>query len=186
MFSRLGRIVLSADLIAKNLTATDPEIRSELRKAFGPAIFASDGTLDRKELGRIAFRNRSLLRKLNSVIHPKVIAHIEREVSSLSSELRHPYIVVEAALIYEAKLDSMFDYVIVVDAPLKDRLERVSKRDELPKDEVLMRGRTQMSTAEKIEKADFVIANRQGEKELEDRVLFVDRVLQRLLIVGQK
>ena len=131
-------------------------------------------------LGELVFKDRSLLRKLNSIIHPKVIARINQEVQSLSQESGHPYLVVEAALIYEAGLAETFDYVIVVDAPLEDRLTRVSKRDGLSRAEVLRRGQSQMNVAQKIRKADIVISNRQGEKELEERVLFVDRLLQSL------
>ncbi len=177
LFAAQGRVVLSADEIADELTATDPGIRSQLVKKFGSSVFFSDGSLDRKRLAGIVFRNKALLKNLNSIIHPPVIARIKRVIHQLPPARRRPFVVVEAALIFEARLEGFFDYVVVIDAPLEDRVRRVTLQAGLSKAEVLRRARFQMSAAAIAKKADFVVRNHQGEAELRDRILFLNRLL---------
>jgi len=186
MFSENGRLVLSADNIANDLTSRDPEVRSNLSRVFGANTFLSDGSLSRKKLADKVFRDAALLKKLNAIIHPKVIDCIRKQVRSLPHESSFPFVVVEAPLIYEARMEAIFDYIIVVDAPLEERIARVMARDNVPKSEVLRRIRSQVPAAEKKRKADFVISNRQGKPELLERVSFVDRILVIAVLMKKK
>ena len=177
MFSQKGRLVLSADDVANHLTARDPQIRAGLLKIFGRNTFLANGSLNRTKLASEVFRNPTLLSKLNALVHPGVIASLVTQIDALSLARSFPFVVVEAALIYEAHLDRMFDYVVVVDAPLEARIARVVARDGVSRGEVFRRIRSQMPMAEKKRRADFVINNGQGESELLERVSFVDRLL---------
>lgn len=85
--------------------------------------------------------------------------------------------IVEAALIYEARLESMFDYVIVVDAPLEMRISRVMTRDGLRRAEVIRRVRSQATKIKTSKRADIVISTRNGKRKLAKTVAFVDHVL---------
>ena len=84
--------------------------------------------------------------------------------------------VVESALIFEAGLEGIFDYVVVVDAPLKDRVKRAMMQAGFSKADVLRRARSQMPAATIAKRADFVVRNHQGEAELREGVLFLDRL----------
>ncbi len=176
-FERLGRTVLSADGIARELANTDREIREEIGAVFGPAVFTSDGSLKRKEIANIVFHNRELRDKLNAIIHPRVFIRIEEILSYLSSAARKPYVVIEAALIFESDMNKRLDYTIVVDAPEEIRIRRVMERDGCPREEVLARIAAQMSAHQKRERADFVLENNEAVTTLAGKVAFLDRLL---------
>jgi len=87
---------------------------------------------------------------------------------------------IEAALVYEAKAEGMFDYIIAVDAPLQLRMERIVQRDRLGREEVRRRFRAQMSAHRKLERADFILQNRSDRKHLEDNCSFLYSLLTTL------
>ena len=179
-FAARGRTVISADEIANNLTSSDPQIRSQISKEFGPSVFLSDGSLDRQKLSGIVFQNKSLLKKLDSIIHPPVVKLIQDTIQNLPPASRRPFVVVEAALIYEAHLEAMFDYIIVVDAPLEIRVNRAMSQRSLSETEVLRRAQAQMAPEKLARRADFVIHNNKNEKELRRQVIFLDGLFSTL------
>lgn len=176
-FERLGRSVLSADGIARELTETDGKIREQIRASFGPAVFASDGGLKRKEVAEMIFRDRNLRLKLNAIVHPRVFVRIEEILSQLPPAARHPYVVIEAALIFETDMDKRLDYTIVVDAPEETRIRRVMQREGCTREEVVARIAAQMSVHRKRDKADFVLDNTDAASTLQGKVAFLDRLL---------
>jgi dephospho-CoA kinase len=183
-FERLGRSVLSADGIARELTDADREIREEIRAAFGPAVFAPDGSIKRKEVANIVFHNRELRDKLNAIIHPRVFIRIEEILSRLPPAARQPYVVIEAALIFESDMNKRLDYTIVVDAPEEIRIKRVMERDGCSRENVLARIAAQMSAHQKRERADFVLENNEALTALAGKVAFLDRLLAIMLSDG--
>jgi dephospho-CoA kinase len=176
----LGRTVLFADQIANNLTSSDPQIRSQLSREFGPSIFLSDGSLDRQKLSEIVFQNKSFLKKLDSIIHPRVVRHIRNTIDNLPPARQRPFVVVEAALIYEAHLEAMFDYIVVVDAPLDIRVSRAMTQRSLSETEVLRRVQAQIPAEKLARKGDFVIHNHKTEAELQQQVFFLDGLFSTL------
>lgn len=177
ILASMGRHVLQADELARRLTDTLPEIRSEITSHFGNDIYRMDGNLDRKKLAGIVFSNPSERAVLDGIIHPHVFKAIDSETKRLSPARKVPYIVIEAALVYETGMDERLDHVIVVHADEEVRVRRVMERDGVTRDEVLLRLGSQMDQAEKVKLADFVIENSGTEEELRQRVIFVDRVL---------
>lgn len=177
LFERLGRTVLKADAFAQKITDADPDVRREILDLLGHAAYPDDGPMDRKYVAGRVFSDHSLLRALNSIVHTRVIAEIEREVAGLPPARRRPYLLVEAALIYESGMDEMLDQVIVVDAAEETRINRVMARDGVDRDAVLLRIAAQLPAVRKVALADFVIANEKNSVSLNEKVRFIDTLL---------
>jgi dephospho-CoA kinase len=176
-FELKGRVVLSADSIARDLTNTDPEVKGEIRQTFGPGTFMSTGDLDRKALANIVFHNASARRRLNRIVHPRVFRKISDILRSEPVPRLSPYTIVEAALVFESEMDRDLDYVIVVDAPEEDRIRWTMGRDGCNREEVLARIDSQMSVHTKRSRADFVLENVGTLEDLRDRVTFLNTLL---------
>jgi dephospho-CoA kinase len=180
-FERLGRTVISADAIARTLTEEDPKVRDNIRKSFGHSMFTPAGTLDRRALADVVFREPIARERLNEIIHPLVFRRMEELLAALPPERRRPYTIEEAALIFESGRDRDLDYVLVVDAPEESRVSRVMKRDGCTREEVLRRIKSQMSTHEKRKLADFTIENSGPEEDLLQKVAFFDNLLRSMV-----
>jgi dephospho-CoA kinase len=176
-FEKLGRVVLSADRIARELTEHNPGVRKSLSEKFGPGIFGPDGSLLRGELARIVFAQPAKLRALNAIVHPLVFTSLNDALARLPSGAGSPYAIVEAALVFESGMDRRLDATVVVKASEEVRIERVLLRDGLARDAVIARMRAQMSQEETVKRADFIIENNGPEQDLRERVKFIDRVL---------
>lgn len=176
-FEALGRTVLRADPIAQEIANTDPSVREQVAVVLGAAAYRGDGTMDRQMVADRVFADPSLLRKLNAIIHPPVIAEIERRATALPSADRRPYVLVEAALIYESGMEAMLDQVIVVEADEETRIHRVMERDGVERERVERRIAAQMPAGRKVERADFVLWNQENAVALDDKVRFLDAIL---------
>jgi len=177
LLTQFGRTVLSADAIARDITNNDREVHSAILREFGPDVFHQNGSLLRDKLAEIVFADSGALEKLNALVHPHVFAALEQSLLDLKPEQRMPYIVIEAALIYETRMDDDLSYVIVVTADEDTRIRRVMNRDKMTRQEVRARMRSQMDEEKKIELADFVIINDGTEADLIERVQFIDKLL---------
>ena len=181
-FERLGRPVLSADLIAREIVDHDPQVRAGIEKAFGKQIYSDEGTLRRKELAAIVFKDTIALKKLNALVHPSVFREIDRLVAAITPH--PPYVIIEAALIYEVGMDKRLDAVIVVRASAPTRLARIIARDALSMDEAVSRMRSQEGMEAKARNADFFIDNEGLEAQLAEKTAFLDRILVSMLEAG--
>ncbi|ABG59696.1 dephospho-CoA kinase [Cytophaga hutchinsonii] len=156
IFSLLGIPVYDADTRAKWLTENDPGIRAALIKSFGEEVFAT-GVLNRAFLASVAFKDASSTALLNSITHPPVGEDFKQWVQA---QAHAPYVLKEAALLYEAGTDKELDAMIVVTAPVELRMRRVLTRDpqrtEAQVSDIMSR---QWSDEEKIARADFTISN---------------------------
>ncbi len=177
LFAHLGRTVLHADSVAQEIANTNPDVRREITKLLGPGAYRGDGPMERTYVADRVFADHALLRTLNGIVHPRVIAEIEKRVSALPQGQRRPYVLVEAALIYESGMDERLDQVIVVDAEEETRVRRVTERDGVGRDAVLLRMAAQLPAARKAALADFVIRNEENAVALEEKVRFVDTLL---------
>jgi dephospho-CoA kinase len=181
LFSQLGRVVISADEIASRLADHDENVKKRILKTFGKEVYLKNGRLNRKRVAKLVFQYESLRKKLNAILHPQVFRTIDAQVQKLSDSRRSPYVVIEAALIYETGMDERLDYTIVVDAREDTRVKRVMGRDGSTKKEVLDRAHSQMPVEMKLREADFVIGNEQTESELMPKVKLIDDLLTRVL-----
>ena len=180
VFERLDRTVVSADALAREITDTDPAVKAEVRGLLGNDVYRTDGTLDRKLAASRVFADPLLVRRLNRIVHPRVFEALDRRLAALPADRRRPYVVVEAALIYESGLDRTLDRVIVVDAPEEERIRRVAARDGVTEHEVRLRMAAQLPPAKKTSKADFVIVNDRNTISLDAKVRFIDGLLRSL------
>lgn len=181
-FAGLGRFVISADRIAKDIADNDPDARRAIELKFGRGSYLSDGSLDRKRMAAVVFNDGTKRATLDSIIHPLVFKEIDRRLDAIPSNQAAPYVLIEAALIYEVGMDESLDYVVVVTADEGTRVRRVSERDDVPPEEVQRRVAAQMPDEEKVKKADFVIHNDANESDLLSTVQFIDSLLTRLTI----
>ncbi len=178
VFEHLGRTVLHADLVAQEISSTNPVVRREITKLLGAGAYRGDGPMERAYVAGRVFADHALLRALNGIIHPRVIAEIEKRVLALTQGQRRPYVLVEAALIYESGMDKLLDQVIVVDADEETRVRRVTERDGVGRDAVLLRMAAQLPAARKAALADFVIRNEENAVALQEKVQFIDTLLR--------
>jgi dephospho-CoA kinase len=154
IFEVLGIPVYYADQAAKELMNRDPNLKKKLLTSFGPEVY-KEGMLDRAYLSELVFADEEKLALLNSIVHPATMQDAERWMQNQNAV----YAIKEAALIFEAGLESYFDYVIGVTAPELLRLDRVMKRDQTGSENVLQRMAQQLDEKEKINRCDFVIMN---------------------------
>ncbi len=179
-FTKLGRTVISADEIARELTDMDESVKKEVRKVFGSDSYTKAGKLDRKQVANLVFNNDHLRKRLNRIVHPRVFQTIDHRLEMLSKKASQPYVLIEAALIFETRMEQRLDHTIVVDASEETRIKRVMDRDHCLREDVLQRMKVQLPTARLATKADFVIQNNNGVEELRSKVEFINVLLTRL------
>jgi len=165
VFSTLGIPVFNADACAKDLMQNDPVLKQALMSAFGDAVF-SNGILDRAYLGQLVFTDPSKLAILNALVHPVTIQAAKNWAAIQTS----PYVIKEAALIFESAASVGLTGVVGVFAPLSLRIHRVMKRDNCTKQEVESRMQNQISDSIKMKLCDWVITN-------DDQLLVVPQVV---------
>jgi dephospho-CoA kinase len=175
-FAALGRTVLSADEIARDLTENDPGVRREIQKTFGAGIYDGLG-LRRKELAAVVFAKPALRKTLDRIVHPRVFGLLKDRAVALPPDNRHPYVLVEAALVFESGMDAMLDATLLVRASEENRLSRVVARDGLTPDQVRLRFDAQAPPHRSAEKADYIIENDGPRGALTGKVEFLDRLL---------
>jgi dephospho-CoA kinase len=159
VFETLGIPVYYADDAAKRLMNTNPELKAAIIKNFGEGSY-TNGELNRKYMASIVFNDKEKLYLLNSLTHPATI----RDAGEWIKRQTSPYIIKEAALLFESGADKILDHVIGVFAPLPLRIKRVMNRDVVTEEEIMKRINRQMDEEEKMKRCDFVITN--DEKEL--------------------
>ncbi len=157
IFQCLGVAVYDADSHAKELMTTDGILVSEIKKEFGVLSYNEDGSLNRAYLGSKVFNDSARLKTLNSLVHPRVGINYQQWVEH---QTNHPYVLKEAALLFESGSYQLLDKVIVVHAPESLRVQRVVKRDDhRTADQILAIIKNQMPEEEKLKRADFMIRN---------------------------
>jgi len=184
LFAQLGVPVLSADTIAKEIMVSDDEVRREVNHLLGEAAYGPDGSLDRQAIASMIFTDRSLQRKVNAIVHPRVEAELDRRLAELE-KAGAPVAIVEAALIYEAGYDRKLDAIIVVDADERERLRRVVERDKSSPSDVLKRMRSQWDVSRKVREADYVIRNDGSREDLERSVRFLHTLFTHIAREGR-
>lgn len=156
VFASMGIPVNDADALAKKIIVEDKELRNDLILHFGSETYLPDGSYNRAYIAEIVFNNREKLSLLNSLVHPKVIAYGNNWANEHKA---FPYIIKEAALMFESGSHLHNDFTIVVESPLDIRIERICKRDGVSESEALKRIEAQWSDKQRRENADLIIQN---------------------------
>jgi dephospho-CoA kinase len=158
VFNVLGVPVFSADLEARKIMDTDYNIIEKVRTIAGKDVY-STGTLNRKELAELIFNDENLLREINGVVHPVIFKNFLSWEKSVSAA----YVIMEAAILFESGASELVERVITVVAPVEERIDRVVRRNNMTREQVLDRIKNQMDDNEKIRLSDYVIYNSEHE-----------------------
>lgn len=156
MFSKFENIAIYiADEEAKKLMNTSSIIKESLIKEFGTDTYINN-QLNRPYLANIVFNNKNKLAILNSIVHPEVHKHLENFIKSNSFK---DYILYENAILFENGSNKICNKIITVTAPLETKINRVIKRDNTARDEVISRMKNQWSDQKKSLQSHYLIVN---------------------------
>jgi dephospho-CoA kinase len=155
IFKTLGVKIYNADLNAKHLLDNNMAVKNKVTETFGEEIYRG-GEADRKLLAKRVFNNPEALNKLNAIIHPAVSADFDFWLKQNQNE---PYVLKEAAILFESGAFKHLDAVVMVYAPAELRLKRVIARDKADPESVISRMKNQMDEEEKLKRSNYVIYN---------------------------
>ncbi|MEO5983943.1 MAG: dephospho-CoA kinase [Ferruginibacter sp.] len=174
IFEVLGIPVYSADEAARRLMNEPGPLKNQLIQSFGAEIY-SNNEINTRLLSEKVFNDPSQLALINSIVHPATISDAREWMNKQST----PYVIKEAAILFEAGANKDLDYIIGVSSPRLLRIERIKQRDNVPEEKILLKMSKQMNEAEKMKQCDFVLIN--DEKQLLiPQVLTLHKKLQEL------
>ena len=159
VFELLGIPVFYADDEAKSLMVNDALLVTEIKAAFGEEAYLDAQTLNRKYISNLVFINPTELDKLNALVHPAVF----KAFDIWCAKQKSPYVLKEAALLFESESYKKNNKNILVSCPLDLRIQRVIERDQSTREKVLDRIATQFSEEKKLALADYQIQNNEQE-----------------------
>lgn len=158
VFDVMGIPVFSADREARKIMDNDSKIISGIHSITGKDLYVN-GSLNRMELAKIIFNDRTILEKVNSLVHPVVVDYFRNWVSDQSSS----YVIMEAAILFESGASKLVNKVATVVAPVAERMERVIRRNKLSREQVIERMRNQMDDDARIKLSDYIIYNSEND-----------------------
>ena len=159
LFEELGVPVYNSDLNAKKLMQKSKGIRAAVVDLLGKESYVNK-KLNKKHIADRVFENKELLQKLNAIVHPAV----RQDFIKWAKKKRTPYVIQEAAILFENNSYKTFDKIILVKAPKEVRLQRILARETISKQEILARMENQWDDSKKIPLADYIIENTDLEK----------------------
>ncbi|MES2882202.1 MAG: dephospho-CoA kinase [Bacteroidota bacterium] len=158
IFELLQVPVYYADEASKRLYHTNENLKAAIKKNFGDDVYEND-ILNKEKLASIVFASEQKLKLLNALAHPPTI----QDATDWMQKQTAPYIIKEAALLFESGSNKSLDYVIGVYAPEELRITRVMKRDATTEEHVRNRINRQMNEEEKMKICDWIIKNTEEE-----------------------
>jgi dephospho-CoA kinase len=161
-FAALGVPVIDTDLIAREQTEPGTPAHQEIRELFGPEVITKDGTLDRTRLRQLVFDSPSKRRRLEQILHPRILAEMVHRLQTINA----PYAVVVIPLLLETGQDSIADRILVVDCEEALQIARVRERSGLNEQQVRQILAAQANRATRLAAADDVIENNGSLNEL--------------------
>jgi dephospho-CoA kinase len=135
-------------------------VQDQLIQLLGKECYTEDGTLNRPYVAKLIFNNEQLKQDLENIVHPKVAQAFNQWAEAQNS----PFVFVESAILYESGFDAHVDKVIVVDADMEVRIQRVMQRDLCTREQAEQRIKAQMDSAEKQKRAHYIIYNNPTEE----------------------
>ncbi len=176
IFSELGVPTFDTDKIGHEILESDSAVRTAIAEAFGDDIIKS-GPVNRRKLGEIVFRDPLKRKKLESILHPAIMATVRDRIFG------HPhrgYVIVEVPLLYEAELAGEFDYVVLVRTDEGNAVARAAANLGIGRKEITKRLATQIPQSKKEKLADFVISNNGTVEELRERIRLLHSIISSL------
>jgi len=170
-----GHPVVLADDISKEILAKDPDVRNEIITEFGSESYLGK-KINKKFLAEKIFSDSIKLKKINSILHPRV----RERIDSISKEYfkTEDIVFVEAALIFESKIEKMYDFVVLIVADKKLRLKRATKDKKISEKDFLQRNENQLDDEVKKQIADFILLNNGSKAELKQKAILLSTLLK--------
>ncbi|MCR4397711.1 MAG: dephospho-CoA kinase [Firmicutes bacterium] len=168
----LGAEIVDADLIGREIVKRGSPAWNAIRREFGDGILRPDGSIDRPKLGALVFSNRAALRKLNELTHPDIRRVVRERIAAASQRPGGPppAVVVDAAVLFEAGIDSLVDVVWLVEVDPETQAKRLMARDGFSPETARARISAQAAFKKSTEKPVVVIDNTGSVEDLERRV----------------
>jgi len=160
MFKKYGFKVINVDKLYHGIYNKDNSLKNKIQKEFG--------TINRNQLKKIVFNDSIKLKKLNNITHPIIIKAIKKEIKKTINNKKN--IVIDVPLLFEARIQNMFDKIIVVKCNKKEQIKRILKKKKYSKKEINNIITSQMPLKEKIKKADFVVDNGKTVREIKKEI----------------
>lgn len=179
LFAGWGATVIDTDVLAREVVLPGSPALAQIRRMWGDAVITEDGKLDRGAMRRIIFSDPEARDKLEAILHPEIRARCQDLF--LEAKARGDRIVVAVVpLLYETGMESEFDIVVLVDAPLEVRIERLVRKRGLKADEARAVAAAQLAAEEKRARADYIIDNGSDIPTLERRAWETWKEIQKL------
>jgi dephospho-CoA kinase len=156
MLAEKGAAIIDADKLAHEAYKPKTKLNQELVDEFGTGIRKTDGSIDRKKLSGIVFDNPEALARLNSIVHPRIREIAQAKIEQLRKK-GTAVVVLEAALLIEAKWTDLADEVWVALVPPEVAVKRLEERGGLTENEARARIQAQLPAAERAKYADVII-----------------------------
>jgi len=155
MFVKLGAALIDTDVVAREVVALGESGLAAVIAEFGPAVMSPSGDLNRPALRSLVFADDEKRRKLEEILHPLIRSRTRAKLA----ELAVPYALVAVPLLVETTFGELVDRILVVDCPESLQLERLMRRDAIPKPEALAMLRAQIDRATRLKAAHDIIDN---------------------------
>lgn len=172
-----GILVIDADRIGHEVLAEDKGVRAALVREFGREILDRDGGIERGGLGEKAFATPEGTRRLNAIVHPPLLERLDRRLEE-ARRAGHRIVAVDAALVFEFRLDEVLDRIVLVTAPRELRAHRLREERGMSHERIERVMEAQLPDSEKLEDSDYVIVN---DGSIEDLRRQADAVLASIL-----
>jgi dephospho-CoA kinase len=167
LFSQKGIPVYISDNRAKELMKNSPKLNQKIKALLGEDSYFKNGELNRPYISHKIFQDKSLLQKMNALVHPAVAQDFENWKTENNYA---PFVIKESAILFESSSFLFCDLVISVVADENIRIQRSVERDGLTRQEIINRIKNQWTDKQRIERSDFVITNNSSLEELEKQV----------------
>lgn len=174
MLKRKGFPIVDADEIARQVVEPGSPVLTEISQAFGQGVLQADGSLNREKLGELIFNDKEKRLQLNGIIHPAIRKEMLRQKEEWLARGART-VIMDIPLLFESKLQSLVDKIIVVSVTPEVQKERLIARNVLSEEEADARIQSQMPVKEKEKEADAVLYNNHTVEQTEEQ-------LERLLL----
>ncbi len=168
IFEQHGVPCFNCDDEARHIQDDDPRAVEGMKMLFGDDIYDEHGHLQRRRVGEVAFRDSSLLAKINELVHPLVY---ESFMKFKAANEQHKFVLIESAILIQSGFYKLTDGCIFVKAGLEARIARVMRRDGLTREQVLLRIKNQMPEEEMLRYCKYVVFNNGYVPQIESQIL---------------
>ncbi|SFQ46433.1 dephospho-CoA kinase [Psychrobacillus psychrotolerans] len=169
MLSEMGFPIIDADLVARIVVEKGTATLETIKEVFGTQVIHEDGTLNREELGALIFSDPSKRKQLNDIMHPAIREEMLVQRQQLVQQ-GHPVIIMDIPLLFESRLQSFVDKILVVTVTEQKQLERLMARNGFTHEEARLRIQSQLPLSVKEEGADAVIYNNETIEETKQQL----------------